>query len=632
MQKKNKRFLDARLQDVVSLMRQIAKSVEQMNLPVITGAQRAEGVKSSALGSRQMTEVPMTPLMKNAILHYDGKKPDGWRLKCDDSQTKAEQAFATNIKQLLLQFNGSSDQYDENLPLLDRRHYDVQCHRNYKENMRDIQPGQAKARQKLAHDYTKPTSNSCEQIIKMIENDIVFQKAIVLILDQMPAVKASDKIREIDLPFMTKHTGVGYTGDSIIGWKNDRTIDPKTGKSFAEITMSIAEGIKDDPSAWDKYNVATMYGRNQRGKGRLLIAVARVLNLLLNQLEAEEISAYKTKWNLFVGYKDDVALKEALHTMAHECIAMGLKCSNEDYDTFDLTIGSGIQCLIGALSILRANGSKSKTIAFKRACYAQKTVLIDGLDNELLRILGRVFSGFIDTNRGGGLGNAIQMTTCCMKQDPKYSDLTYALTYYMMVMGDDNLHAWRTLDRTTLSKDMKDLFGGVIKEEKYEFGPFFLQYRLFEVDNNEVMVYAWNRVVRSMLFKEDAKNLGPAGWTVSFYQQLFKLYEFDEAFMIAVNLLAPFDSEKFYMDKTVTDLVNDVKAEDDAKLASLKTDAQRRRYVSTFDRLYDGDPSKARFAQALEHPEDPEGLLYKVWKKIKEVYKPDFYAKYGLQY
>nr|UDL14561.1 MAG: putative RNA-dependent RNA polymerase [Picobirnaviridae sp.] len=609
-------------------MRQIAKSVEQLTLPVITGAQRAEGVKSSALGSRQMSEVPMTPLMKNAILHYDGKKPDGWRLKTNDTLTKAEEAFARNISQLLLQFNGSSDEYDENLPLLDRRHYDVQCHQNFKENMRDIQPGQADARRKMAHDYTKPTSNTCEQIIHMLETDIVFQKAVTLVLDGMPAVKASDEIREIDLPFMTKHTGVGYTGKDIIGWRNDRTIDPKSGKSFAEITMSIAESIKDDPKAWDEYNVATMYGRNQRGKGRLLIAVARVLNLILNQLEAVEISTYKDKWNLFVGYKDDVALKEALHDMAHECIANGLKCANEDYSAFDSTVGMGMICLIGALSVIRANGSKSKMLAFKRAVYAQKTILVDGLDNDLLRILGRIFSGFIDTNRGGGLVNAIQMTTCCMKQDPKYSDLIYLLKFYMMVMGDDNLHAYRTLDRATLAKDMKTLFGGVINEKKYEFGPVFLQYRLFEVDNKEVMVYAWTRVVRSMLMKEDAKNLGPAGWTVSFYQQLFKLYEFDEAFAIVVNLLAPFDSEKFYMDKTVTDLVNDVKAEDNVKLASLKTDAQRRRYVSTFDRLYDGDPSKARFAATLKDPENTEGLLYKVWKKIKEVYEPGFYAKY----
>lgn len=447
----------------------------------------------------------------------------------------------------------------------------------------------------------------------------------MLILDMMPAVRASDQIREIDLPFMTKHTGVGFKW-----WRNDRTVDPKTGKTYGEITMSTAEQIKDMYDEWDKWNVSTMYGRNQRGKGRLLIAVSRVLNLLLNQLEGVEIPTYKTKFPMFAGYRDDEELKKVLINIGEACESKGLKCANEDYSSFDFTVGQGILALVGALSIMKANGSRSKKIALKRAAYAQKTLLVDGLSKKILKILGRIFSGFIDTNRGGGLANAIQMTYEMMELDPKYSDLIYELDYYMLVMGDDNLHVYRDIPgfRQLLSKNMKQHFGGIINEAKYEFGPIFLQYRVFRdpATKEYVMVYAWTRVIRSMLMKEEAKGLGPVGWTYAFYQQLWKLYEFKEAFSIAVNLLVVFDNNKFYMDTPISQLNEMLKKEDADAMAKAKTDAQKRRVSTTWDRLADGDPSKARFTG------ENVGLLEKIQARIREVYNPNFYNQHGLQW
>nr|UDL14584.1 MAG: putative RNA-dependent RNA polymerase [Picobirnaviridae sp.] len=561
------KLLDKRLLDVISLIREIQRGVSKLKQPKITKEELVMGFESSRKGASQEHEVHMTPLMKNALQHYD-KWGDNekHRLMVNDKPTKAEEALIANMKQLLLEFNGSATEFDDSLPLFDKRHYDVQCWQNLKDNLRDIQPGQAKQRQEMAIKYTKPTSNTYDVIIKKIETDIVFQKAIILVLDQMCEVRASDNIVEIDLPFMTKHTGVGFKW-----WKNDRTVDPKTGKTYGQVTMSTAESIKDKYDEWENWNIATMYGRDQRGKGRLLIAVSRVLNLLLNQLEGVEIPTYKDKMPLFVGYRDDEELKKALITMGEECEKQGLKCANEDYSSFDLTVGQGILAVVGALSIMKANGSRSKKIALKRAVFAQRTWLVDGLSNEVLEIYGRIFSGFIDTNRGGGLANAIQMTYEMMKLDPNYSKYIYSLTYYMMVMGDDNLHAYKDQPkfRDKLNVNMKADFGGIINPNKYEFGPIFLQYRVFKepITNDYVMVYAWTRVVRSMLMKEQAKGLGPVGWTYAFYQQLFKLIEFKEAFSIAVNLLMPFDNNKFFMDTPIPELNKMLQEEDKAALA-----------------------------------------------------------------
>lgn len=619
------KFFDIRLQEVVSLMKMIQKEVLKMGKPQLTQEELEKGFGSSKLGASQPQEVAMTPLMKNALAHYGDIKSEDWRLRVDDPQTRAEDAIVSNMKLLALRYNGSTDVYNETLPLLDKRHYDVQVHQNLKDNLRDIQPGQAKQRSILAHKYTKPTTNTIEYIINLLETDIEFQKAVSIVLDILPPVKAEDEIKEINLPFMTKHTGVGYPF-----WQNDKTIDEKTGKSYAELTMELADSLKDKYDEWYKYNVATMYGRNQRGKGRLLIAVSRVLNLLINPLEAVEIQTYKERCPAFIGYQDDIALKEALVRMASDCEKYGLKCANRDYDTFDLTVGSGMNALVGAISIFKANGSRSKRIALMRAIFGQKSYLVDGLDRELLDILGRVFSGYIDTNRGGGIANLIMMLTGYMKQDPKYSEIVYKLIYWMIVMGDDNNGVYRICDRKQLREYMEKTFGVILKEEKYAYGPEFLQYRVFkDLTGNIVMAYAWSRVVRSMLMKEESKGLGPVGWCYAWYQQLSKLIECDEAFSIAVNLLIPFDENQFFKDTPISQLNEMLKKEDQEAYVKLKTEAQRRRFRSTLEKLYDGDPTKERMYKSMTKE---DGILAQVQAKIREVYDPNFYSKHGLRW
>lgn len=628
MQKKTHNgYIDPRLSEIVSLLHEIEHGVKTLQLPKLTQSELNDGLKSSKAGASQPEEVAMTPLFKNALVHYgDMKKDSDYRLGVDSPMTKAEQAIVSNCKLLLHTFNGSSVEYDDSKDVFSVDHYNVQCYQNMKENMRDIQPGQAKQREEMAQLYQTDTFFNFNKVIAMIQKDQLFQKTIVLIMDMIPFVKADDNIIDINLPFMTKHTGVGATF-----WKNDRTIDPKTNKTYAQVTMDIAESIKDKFDEWYKWNISTMYGRNQRGKGRLLIAVARVLNLLLNPLEAKEIEAYKVKSPLFLGYRDDTELKKGLISIGEYCQKNGLKCANEDYSAFDSTVGAGLLGLVGAISIMKANGSRSKRIALQRAIFAQKTILVDGLAGGTKVIKGRVFSGFIDTNRGGGLCNAIMMTYQCMKQDTTYSKYVYEAPAYMLVMGDDNLHVYKQLDRERLSKDMKNIFGANINQVKYEFGPVFLQYRVFRDPKTQdyVMAYAWTRVVRSMLMKEESKGLGPVGWTWAWYQQLFKLIEYPEAFSIAVNLLIPFDENKFMIDIPIKQQIEMLKKEDTEAMSKAKTQAQKRRVSTTLERLYDGDPSKERFADALNNGDS--SIMERIQSMIKKVYDPNFYRKYGLR-
>lgn len=146
--------------------------------------------------------------------------------------------------------------------------------------------------------------------------------------------------------------------------------------------------------------------------------------------------------------------------------------------------------LLGAISIYLANGQRSKEIALVRACLAMKTWLVNGLSGKFEEVYGRIFSGFIDTNRGGGIINAIITLYCCMQQDPDYSSLWYRLQYYMLVMGDDNLFIYSELDEEKYVQAMKNL-GFEVNPDKQQYGLFFLQNRLFKPKDSSDLVMAY---------------------------------------------------------------------------------------------------------------------------------------------
>lgn len=596
------------IEEIIRVMDEIESESRRIKRPSIKDL--SKGFESSRKASEQVKEVAMTPLMKNALEIF-GDKPKGdseWRLSVDAPQTKAEKWFHEAMKLLLTKFNGTSDKYDENLPLLDKRHYDVQCWLNLKENMRDIQPGQAKQRDEFAHEYTRATKSF--NLRDKLRNDPVFRKAVKLVFNALPEVKASNEFTEINLPFMTKHTNVGYPY-----WQNDRNMVEGKNITYAQLTMDEAKRTPLDRIPL--YNVSTMYGRNQRGKGRLIIAVSRIVNLSLNRLEAPEIKAYGNKCSYFLGYKDDRELKRGLSQMVDYAQPRGLKSRNNDQSGFDRHVSRDFIVLMNAIRVIKAQGSLSKQIAINRAALATKTWLVNGLDQSCDEIHGRIFSGFIDTNAGGGIINAIITTYCIMKQDPKYAEHVYEAPYSMLVMGDDNQFIYKNLDHKQFEKDMQSI-GFEVNMDKDEFGPMFLQYRLFEDEttHDRVMAYAWTRVVRSMLFKEVGKGLGPAGWYIAWLQQMQKCIEYKPAFKILVNLLIPFDENHFFTDKNISEIVDMMKKEDAEKLAEATTANQRRKAETTVEKLADGDPTKSRFQESLEN--GGHGLLEELHNAVKE--------------
>lgn len=104
---------------------------------------------------------------------------------------------------------------------------------------------------------------------------------------------------------------------------------------------------------------------------------------------------------------------------------------------------------------------------------------------KIIPIYSRIFSGELDTNRGGGLVNAIADIYVMLSLDPSFREYYYDImakgTSALMVMGDDNLLVQpKALDNKKYSSLMKTKFGLDVSDQKGEYGLFFLQRRLFQ--------------------------------------------------------------------------------------------------------------------------------------------------------
>lgn len=587
------------------------------------------GLEVSKLATAHPTEVPMTPIMKNMLQAF-GDISEGERLKTGSDVTKAEKWLDETVKSLLLQQSmKKTDTYDESLPICDIRHYWTQCWINWDLNkFRDIGEGQVEEINETIAIYAKPTE--AIDIRSKLSKDLVFAKAVEVVADSIPTVSATRNIVEIDLPFQTKHTNVGFV-PGYEGFGNDRSTVKGTDLTYAQLTMKIAETIKDHPELLNKYNVTTEFSRYQRQKGRLINATARIVNLVLNQLEAIEIEAYKTKSPLFAGYNDAAKLKSILEEIADFCEHTGYVPRNLDYHRFDWHITKQLIELVGAVSMLKCADKRSRDLAMYRAILMTKTWLVAGTLNKVIEEFGRIFSGFIDTNRGGGLVNAFSMTYLLMKQDDHYvRDIVSKILHWLLVMGDDVLAIMKkSTNLKRLQDDAKELGHEIDDPTKIAFGPMFLQYRLFDYNGKRIMIYAWPRVLRSMLMKERSSGLGPCGWTLAWYQQLAKLIDFDhpevtEFVAPVLNIIAYFDEKHLMLDVSLKDIFDGVRAEDDEALAKSK------RAVTTAEVLYDGDPSKAAQFDKGGKVTLSENYFDKVRQVLVRAYDPNYLRNHSI--
>lgn len=161
----------------------------------------------------------------------------------------------------------------------------------------------------------------------------------------------------MNLPFQNKHTNVGYPY-----YKNDRTVDPATGKKYGQITDEIARKLK--PSDVVNYPYVA-FGRNLRKKARPILGGSRIQALVFNQLEHEEIQAYKVSSPLFIGYNNDIVLKDKLVKLAEFLKANpNLTCMNRDYAAFDTTVSPVLRRFVDAISVIKADDHRGRDIAF----------------------------------------------------------------------------------------------------------------------------------------------------------------------------------------------------------------------------------------------------------------------------
>lgn len=601
----------------------IAALEKSMPKAVINPQERKRGLEISKLATSHPGEVAMTPIMKN-MLHAFGDIGEGEKLKTGAPETRAEKWLAQTVEQLLLkQTKQKLDSYNTSLSLTDVRHYDVDCWLNYNpKKFRDIQPGQVEEINEMVTAYAKPTS--AMDLLAMGGQQLL--KACELVCDELPRVSATKQIVPINLPFMTKHTNVGYPYFS-----NDRTTVPGTNLTYAQLTMQEAERASKlpDDQLWKwlcKNNVSTEFARFQKGKGRLIIAVSRLVNLVLNQLEAVEIQNYKTKSSLFAGYNDASYLKAILKEMTQFSQSHGYGMYNIDYHRYDKHVNKAWIELFGAMSMYKCADARSKTLAKFRAALMTDTQLVCGSMGRILEIFGRIFSGYIDTNRGGGGINGTNMTNLLMSQSDHFvRDIVTQVAHWMLVMGDDNLCITPIgFSLPRLQKDAEKYGFEIDDTSKIAFGPKFLQYRLFEYHGKEIMIYPWTRVLNSMLMKERQTGLGPCGWTLALYQQAAKLMEGPEYLANVVNIIAYFDDNHLMLDRSIDDIIKGASQED----AEAAQGPKASRRESTANRLYDGDPSKAEQF-------DPEGNLKpnyfrEVQAAIKSVYDPSFFSKNGI--
>ena len=596
---------DQQIAQIIAIMDEIRAETDSLQKPEIDTSSIQKGFLLSRNAIKQPQYVEMTPIFKNALKYYGW--PEGKRLQVDDPQTEAEKQLNLIIEAKLNTLIGTrADKYDLTLPIDSPKHYIVDCWRNFKANMRDIQPGQEKQRLESFAVYTKPARDVGvrELLVKSPE----FAKAVEMLLEILPRVKAEDNITEISAAFMRKHTNTCYPL-----FMNDRTTVPGSTLTAGEETRRIAEEIWKSDDWYDKtkqFLVWTALARNQRGKGRALIASSRVLNLILNLIEAPEISQLKDKCPAFAGYNNDEELKRVLIRMCEDCKRDNLWATNWDQSSYDQHVSRDLIELIGALGVLKCSGSRSEQLVKLRAVSCCKGWLINGHSNSIVEIFGRIFSGGLDTNAGGGKINIIISTFCCMVCDPKYSSIWYKHKHPMLVMGDDNLQAHRKdVTHDSYVKAMSSI-GFDVNPLKGEEGIFFLQRRLIKENEQYIMVTPVTRVIKSCLFKEHSSSLGPYGWTAAILMVLSQLLEYPKALDVAVSVLYPYDRMKLGSEMTAAQLVEGIQMEDAEALANKKgrknvksrgnisDAAARRRVMSTIRVLQDADPLKSRIFTA----------------------------------
>jgi hypothetical protein len=596
----------------------------------------------SRVTTKQPTFVTLSPCGWNLLeAHgYPHKKP----LAVTDPLTEGEKALYDIVsEQLKTEFGPEQREYRLDIPIDDPNHYCVDNWKNLDHNWRDQVPGQAEMRRKAFAEYAQPKPRV--GIREKLLTDPLFRKAVGMVLDVLPPFTATPTVIEASIPFMKKHTSVGYIGDKGSGL-NDRTIVPGTDFTAGELARKIAEEINQSPkSLWlpklSQFAVWVALGRNKRAKGRGIEAGSRVLSIFFNQIEHNQIEACKRKSPAFVGYKDPSGLKQGMVENAEFCKKWNLWSTNWDQSSYDKHVPPDLISLVGALWMERANGDRAKHMAYLRAVFALRGWLVNGMEGSIVEILGRIFSGYIDTNLLGSVINLIVSLYVNMVQDPNYSRIWYEAPHPIVVMGDDSgqIHQETSTYHHNEVELMQKHFGFEINPNKGEEGIFFLQRRLFKPTSYDryVMVTPVTRAIRSFFFKENTAPLGKFGWVIANLQLIDMLRDYPPALDVFVRTCMPYDKMRLGVDCSPSILSKGVALEDRLAMAtkggrrkrspsrSKRRDnnqsaaGARRRVKYSADVIFDGDPTKnTMFEEINGVPVLKQGFISELLQSIRE--------------
>lgn len=553
----------------------------------------------SYLASRQVEEVAMTPYMRNALLHFGDIGVDE-RLKVDAPVTKAELYIQNKVeKELIRQFGSKREKYDRRRPVLDKRHYAVDCWRNFKTGtaMRDIQPGQSRQREEGFATFRKAAPRT-----EGLFDDPYYKVALRSVIYDMPQrIQKSNEFKDWSGPFANKHTQTSfpffYRDDVIVSAENDQTGDlkPYYGKTYGELCIEVARQIVESDLSTLDYAVNVGYGRNQRGKGRPLIAMSRIPAVIYNQMTQPETERCKMQCPFFIGYNSRSILRNAMAEQALWATDNNYAMENFDYHAFDQSISPEWLATAGAVWWYLAADKRSKAVVDERTLYTMSGYLVDGIASDqrdsIAPIQGRQFSGVIETNKSENVINSVASTACMLRQHDQWlNDICRRAPYARMYIGDDCCLTYdkQRFSHDTYVEDMIDNYGFEVHPDKGEFGAFFLQNRLFLDDDGLTFTYPWPRVLRSCLFREQSRGLGPAGWTLATWSQLANISEYREGLAFVRDIILEFDEQKLMLDKPIGAIIKQVQEEDEQAIA------ENKRARTTFEIVNDGDPGKVQ--------------------------------------
>lgn len=132
--------------------------------------------------------------------------------------------------------------------------------------------------------------------------------AVDSLINLLPIVKANTKLTEVSAPFQNKDSNTGYPF-----FKNDRRIDPKSGLTYGQLAMNLANSGQISLLEASYYPYIG-FTRFLRGKVRPIIGSSRVFNILANRITAPMIEKYKQSF-FFSGYLAPEDLKTKMVTL-----------------------------------------------------------------------------------------------------------------------------------------------------------------------------------------------------------------------------------------------------------------------------------------------------------------------------